>query len=153
MRPVLPVLALGLVALFPGFALAQDMSMNVAARQGEMDLMAVNAGVLGAMAKGTAPYDATAAATAAANIVAVSSIDQGLLWPEGTSNADIKDTKALPAIWEKRDDFMAKWDDLGDAASTMLAAAGNGQEALATAMGGLGGACTACHKAYRQPDN
>lgn len=127
--------------------------MNVAARQGEMDLMAVNAGVLGAMAKGTAPYDATAAAVAAANIVAVTSIDQGLLWPEGTSNADIKDTKALPAIWEKRDDFMAKWDDLGDAASTMLAAAGNGQEALATAMGGLGGACTACHKAYRQPDN
>ncbi|MBL9059572.1 MAG: cytochrome c [Mangrovicoccus sp.] len=146
MRPVLPVLALVLASVLPGLAPAQDMSMNVAARQGEMDLMAVNLGVLGAMAKGTAPYDATA------NIVAVSSIDQGLLWPEGTSNAEIKDTKALPAIWEKRDEFMAKWDDFGDAASTMLAAAGNGQEALATAMNTLGGACTACHKAFRQPD-
>lgn len=146
-------LAIASVSLFPTLAPAQDYSFNVAARQGEMDLMAINAGVLGDMAKGKTPYDAATAVTAAKNIVAVSSITQEMLWPKGSSNAEMKDTKALPKIWEDYEDFVADWNAKGQAAEALLAAAGNGQEALTAAVAKLGEACTACHKEYRQPNN
>ena len=117
-----------------------------------MDIQALNLGVIGDMAKGKIPYDAAAAETAARNIVAVSSITQELLWPKGSSNAEMKDTRALPKIWEDYSDFIAKWKAKGEAAEAVLAAAGGGQEALAMAVGKLGEACGACHKVYRQPD-
>ena len=98
MRLSQATLSAAVISLLPGLAPAQDYSFNVAARKGEMDLMAINTGVLGNMAKGKTPYDADAATAAAANLVTISKITQGLLWPEGSSNADMQDTKALPKI-------------------------------------------------------
>ncbi|MCA8878455.1 MAG: cytochrome c [Rhodobacteraceae bacterium] len=152
MRLSQATLSAAVISLLPGLAPAQDYSFNVAARKGEMDLMAINTGVLGNMAKGKTPYDADAATAAAANLVTISKITQGLLWPEGSSNADMQDTKALPKIWESYDDFLAKWDAKAKAAEALLAVAGDGVDALAPALGKLGEACTACHKEYRQPD-
>lgn len=153
MRLSQATLSAAVISLLPGLAPAQDYSFNVAARKGEMDLTAINVGVLGDMAKGKTAYDAEAARTAAQNIVTISAITQGLLWPEGSSNADIKDTKALPKIWENYDDFLAKWEAKAKAADDLLAVAGDGVEAMGPALGKLGEACNACHKEYRQSDN
>ena len=52
MRLSQATLSAAVISLLPGLAPAQDYSFNVAARKGEMDLMAINTGVLGNMAKG-----------------------------------------------------------------------------------------------------
>jgi cytochrome c556 len=146
---------LGAALVLPVSAIAQDgFATQIKARQGEMDVMALNIGVIANMARGTAPYDAAAAQEAANNLAAVSSITQtGLLWPEGSDNANAPESNALPAIWANLDDFTAKWAAYGTAAQGLAAVAGNGQEALGAALGPVGGACGACHEAYRAPMN
>lgn len=149
------IFAAGLLSLaVVGTAIAQD-SENpaVKARTSIMQLYAFNLGTLGAMAKGEAEYDAEAATRAANNIVVVSQIDQSAMWPAGSDNGSDPSTRALPAIWENFADVGAKGQALADAAVAMQAAAGQDVEALKGAMGQLGGACSACHKAYRAPEN
>ena len=134
-------------------ALAQDASMAVKARQGQFNIMAPNLGMLGAMAKGEMPYDAAVAQAAADSLVAVSQINPGPLWPEGSDNFSVDGTRAQPSIWEQNDDFVAKWAAYGEAALAMQAGAGGGQEALGPLLGQVGGTCSACHKAHRAPEN
>ena len=117
-----------------------------------MRIIALNLGILGGMAQGKMEYDAGAAQNAADSLVAISGVHQGLLWPEGSDSMSLDNTKALPAIWDANDDFMAKWSDFGTAAAAMQAVAGDGQAALGPAMGQLGGACKACHDDYRVTD-
>ncbi|MBL6946518.1 MAG: cytochrome c [Rhodospirillales bacterium] len=60
-------------------------------------------------------------------------------------------TGALPAIWEKPDDFaqaVAAFED----ASVQFAMAANGGDmgAIGAALGGLGKSCGGCHKPFRE---
>jgi len=64
----------------------------------------------------------------------------------------IDGTRALPALWENFPDLMTKGKALADAAAGMADAAGTDLASLQAAMGPLGGACSACHKAYRAPE-
>lgn len=125
----------------------------VKARTSVMQLYAFNLGTLGAMAKGEADYDADAATRAANNLVVLTQIDQSAMWPAGSDNVSDPSTRALPAIWENFPDVGAKGQAMAEAAVAMQAAAGQDVEALKAAMGQLGGACSACHKAYRAPEN
>ena len=83
-RIIIATLATALVA---GTAVAQDANPAIAARKAHMDLYAFNLGLVGGMARGNIEYDADAASAAAANIAALSKIDQSRYWPEGTSTA------------------------------------------------------------------
>lgn len=130
-------------------ATAQDLPGPVQARQGQFQIMAVNIGVLGGMARGNSDYDAEAAQTAANNLVTVSQIDQSFHWPEGTDNVSLVGTRALPAIWENLPDVIAKWQAFGAAAEGLAAVAGDGLEPMRAALGPVGGTCGACHDAYR----
>jgi len=121
----------------------------VKARQAHMQLYAHNIGILGDMAAGKADYDATAAQTAADNMVALISINQQSYWPVGTDNASIEGTKTLPALWENFDNVMAIGADFGAAADAMAEVAGTDLESLQGAMRDLGGSCSACHREYR----
>ena len=141
--------AAGIVA--GGMAFAQDLPGPVKARQGQFQIMAINLGILGSMAKGETEYNAEAAQAAADTLVAVSMIQQGPNWPAGTDNMSIDGTRAQPNIWENLDDVVSKWNDFGEAAKVMQAAAGTGQEALGPALGTVGGTCKACHDTYRAP--
>lgn len=127
----------------------------VKARQSHMQLYAHNIGILGAMAKGEAEYNADAASAAANNLVTLSSvINQRSYWAPGTSNAELGDeTRALPVIWESGSTAGEIAGQLADAAAKLAAVAGDGQEALGPALGPVGGACGACHKANRKPFN
>ena len=133
-------------------AFAQDVPAAVQARKGQFQIMALNLGVLGNMARGNTAYDAAQATAAAANLVAIASLDQGFHWPEGTDNMSIDGTRAEPAIWDNLPDVIAKWQAFGAAATGLSAEAGNGLDALRAALGPVGGSCSACHDAYRAPE-
>lgn len=121
------------------------------ARQAHMKLYAFNLGVLGRMAKGEADYDAEAAGFAAANLVALTKMNQANFWPQGSDTESAKGTRALPKIWQDFPGVMSKNNDMAAAAEAMNASAGAGLDKLQASMGALGGTCGACHKAYRQP--
>lgn len=144
--------ALAALAVLASPALAQDVSGAVKARKGQFNILALNLGVLGGMARGTVEYDAAAAQAAADSIVLVTKLDQSGMWPAGSDQMSIDDTRALPVIWEKTDDVMAKWADLGEAAVKMAEAAGTGKDALGPNLSAIGGACKACHDTYRAPE-
>jgi len=135
-----------------GAAQAQDAKAiqgAIKARQATMQLYAFNLGILGAMAKGDADYNADAATAAAGNLVKLSTQNQMAYWPEGSDNASAEGTKALPAIWEDMEGIVKASAALSDAAMAMESAAGTDLASLQGAMGALGGACGGCHKAYR----
>ncbi len=126
----------------------------VKARQSHMRLNDHNIGILGAMAKGDVEYNAEAAVAAASNLAALANLDQRSYWVPGTSNAELGDeTNALPAIWESGSTAGKIAGELADAAAKLAAVAGDGKDALGPALGPVGGACGACHKANRKPFN
>ncbi|MDQ2088773.1 c-type cytochrome [Marimonas arenosa] len=124
----------------------------IKARKAQMQLYAFNIGLLGGMAKDAIPYDADAASKAAANLAALSKLDQSRLWPQGSDNSALGEaTAALPAIWAEGSDIMAKGMAFVEASAAMEQAAGGGLDSLKAAIGPLGASCGGCHKAYRQP--
>jgi cytochrome c556 len=128
---------------------AQDLPAPVQARQGQFQIMALNVGVLGNMARGNIEYDATAAQAAANNLVAISMLDQSFHWPEGTDSFALDGTRALPEIWDNLPDVIAKWEAFGAAAEGLAEVAGVGLDEMRGAIGPLGGTCSACHDDYR----
>lgn len=146
------------VGLLAGAAMAdghanKSVEGAVKARQALMQLYSYNLGLLGEMAKTTVPYDAEAATSAAGNLMALMAIDQSTLWPQGSDSASIEGTRALPAIWEKYPDIVKHGASLNDAVVGLSSAAGTDLASLQAAMGPVGAACGACHKAYRKPAN
>lgn len=131
-------------------AISQDLSDQIAARQGQFKLLAHNLGPLVQMAQGNMDYDAARAQAAADNLAALAGMDQTGLWPEGSDNGALDGTRALPAIWADLEDFGQKWAGLGEATQAMQAAAGDGLEAVQANLRGVGAACSACHESYRQ---
>jgi cytochrome c556 len=132
-------------------AIAQDFDNQLAARQGQFRVMALNLGVLGGMARGNIEHDAEAAQAAADNIAAIAMLDQRFAWPEGSDAMSIDGTRAEPTIWDDMADFQAKWADFGEAATALQAAAAD-PEALGAAVGALGNTCKSCHEAHRTPE-
>lgn len=131
---------------------AQDLPQPVKARQGQFNLLALNLGILGGMAKGQIEFDQDRAQAAADNLVAISMVSQGEMWPEGTDSMSIDGTRAKPEIWDNLDDVVKKWGAVGEAATKMQAAIADGKDAIGPNMGALGGACKACHDDYRVPE-
>jgi cytochrome c556 len=142
-------------SLFSGMALAEEedpFADAVEARHGLMLLLGSNLGTLGAMAKGEAAYDAAVASKAAANVAALSSVLSPDLFPAGSEYEKAADSYALPAIWANADDFIVKIAALNTAAAQLQASAGTDVEGVKAGLAAVGGACSACHKAYRQPE-
>lgn len=130
---------------------AAELPQPVKARQGQFNIMALNLGVLGGMARGAVEYDAAAAQAAADSLVAVSTLAQTAMWVPGTDNMTIDGTRAEPAIWDNLGDVISKWEAYGAAAKELQAVASDGQGALGPMLGKIGGTCKACHDSYRAP--
>lgn len=147
---------IALFAALPAIAFAQsaDEAAETAleARHGYMKMLAINMGTLAGMAKGEIEYDEAATSKAAANIAALTQYDAQSLFVEGTAEGQIDDSEALPAIWEKPDDFAKKFAGLSDAAAGSAEAVMGGQANVGPALQKLGGACKACHDDYRKKD-
>ena len=142
-------------AVLASGAIAEDedpFADAVEMRHGLMLQMATDLGKVGAMAKEEVPYDAAVASKAAANITAIASVLSMDQFPAGSEYQKATDSFALPAVWEKQDDFLQKVADLNTAAAAFQTAAGTDLASLKAGMESIGGACAACHKAYRQPE-
>jgi len=139
-----------------GGAMASPYDHAIEARQGLMDNLAFDLGILGGMAKGAMPYDATEAKSAADNLVTLSALNIGAYWPKGSDDEALKGDKlkthALPAIWAKEGEFMGHYKALHEATLKMQIAAATGREGIQGAIGDVGKACGACHKAFRAPE-
>jgi cytochrome c556 len=118
-----------------------------------MQLQAYNIGILGEMAKGAVPYDATMAAAAAKNLNKLANFDQTSEWPDGTVQGTFEGTRAAPAIWSDAAGYAAEWEKFAAATAAMETAAGTDLAALQGAIGAVGASCGSCHKAYRGPEN
>lgn len=144
-----------LAVTLSGAAIAQDapFAREIKARQGIMVYRAMQLGVLGGMAKGEIDYNAEAAQKAADNLVVAVTLDQSMLWPKGSGHSANAASTANDDIWKDGSDIGAKGKAMVEAAMAMQAAAGGGLDSLKAAMGPVGEACGACHKAYRIPQN
>lgn len=121
------------------------------ARQSMFTLFSFNIGTLSAIAKEKVPYDADAAAEAAANLDKLVSLGKSGFWPAGSDSetSGNAETRALPAIWDDLPDVERKFDDLQSAVTALVPVAGAGLNALQGAIGDVGAACKACHDDYR----
>ncbi|WP_439155858.1 c-type cytochrome [Yoonia sp.] len=130
----------------------EDVAKAMEARQSHMTLYSFNLGTLGGMAQEKIPYDAQAAATAAADLAALANISQTGYWIEG-SDSSVEGSRAKPEIWTDAAGFAAKRQELATASTALAAAAGDGLDALKAAFGPVGGTCGSCHRGYRVSDN
>ncbi|HKJ94536.1 MAG TPA: cytochrome c [Gammaproteobacteria bacterium] len=148
------ILLLAGLTLAAPFAAASDLEeAAIKARQGQMQLRSFNAGPLFAMVKGDIEYDAEFATTLANNLKLMLGLDNGRAWMRGTSTDEYPDkTTALPAIWEADSEIGDRGKDYADAVKALAGAAGQGRDALRSAVKDLGGACKGCHDDYRQED-
>ena len=125
-------------------ALAAAMDPDVRARQETMGMIGANMKTIGEMAQGKIAFDAAAAQAAFATIAEKADTVPAVF--ETQSNTD-PESEAKDALWDNWDDFTAKAAALKAAADA--GASVDSPEALAAAAGPLGGACAACHKAYK----
>lgn len=143
------VLAVAATFALPALAPAAANEAAIKARQSQFTLFSFNLGVLAGMAQGQREYDADTAQLAADNLYYLTRRDHRLLWPEGSSNASVEGTRALPAIWDDLEGFANRYGALQDGAEALRAAAGTGLAGLQGALGGTAGACQACHQQFR----
>ena len=142
MKIVTKTLAAGLI-LIAGAAIASEAAdPNVKAREELMETLGKNMKVLGDIAGGKAAYDAAAAEAAKGAIVAAAGEIAAKFEPQAT---DPK-SEAKPEIWSNWEDFLAKDKALSDAATAWDVSS---PESIGAGMGAVGGACKACHTAYR----
>jgi cytochrome c556 len=99
----------------------------------------------GAMAKGEAPYDQTKAMAIFTTYVDASEKVPSL-FPEDSKTGG--ETAALPAIWEKMDDFKARFVKLGEDAKAALASVKDLDTFKAT-FSAITKTCGGCHETYR----
>ncbi|MDU8928604.1 cytochrome c [Alisedimentitalea sp. MJ-SS2] len=134
----------------PVLAHAGPAEDTVAARQGFYKLLGANMGILAAMAKGERDYEGAAAETAANNIVLLTTYNLGHLYMPGTSSAEIKGSRAKPAIWNEFTEAQKKADALFEAANKLTEVAGFDKADMVDALEAVGGACKSCHDNYRE---
>ena len=130
---------------------ATSSNKAVAARHAQMQMIGYHTGVLGAIAKGEAEFDAATVKAAAGNLHALAKMDGSTLWLEGTAQGEVDGSRAKAEIWTDAAGFAAKFADLEKASMDMMNA--GDAAAVGAGMGGIGGACKACHETYRGPKN
>ena len=141
--------ALALLAFVP-LALAHEGATGVVKeRMDLMDTQKEAMKVIGAMAKGQAPFDAAKAAEAAGEIEETSKqIPE--LFPEGTHGHP---SEAKPEVWTKWDEFAADAEGLETAAKDLiLALEAPGAPDWKPKFKGVIDACKTCHKTFREEE-
>ena len=143
MKFKLTAIALG-VSMIAGLAIAEGTATDplVIAQKDLMKTFGGAAKTLGGMAGGNVAFDAAAASAAKAALVDGAAKIAVVFEKAGSDPA----SEAKPEIWTNWEDFMAKSKAMGDAATALDATTLAGVQA---GMGGIGGACKACHTAYR----
>jgi len=137
-----------------GFAASHSSKSSnaaVVARHAQMQMIGYHTGLLGAIAKGEAEYDAGTVKAAAANLNALAKMNGATLWIEGTAQGQVDGSRAKAEIWSDPAGFAGKFAALEKASMDMMNA--GDAAAVGAGMAGIGGACKGCHETYRGPKN
>jgi cytochrome c556 len=136
--------ALGAV-LLAGAAYAEEepTDPNAVARADLMKMIGMNTGILGGMASGKEPFDATKAEGAKVALIEAAAKIEPTFKDQGAADPV---SEAKPEIWANWDDFLTKAKALGDAAGAVDVASA---ETIGAGMGAIGGTCKDCHTSYR----
>lgn len=133
----------------PGAQAQDDPAALIAYRQSIMKSIGGHMGAIAMAAKGEVSFTDQVAFHA----LAINEMSQHLtrLFPEG-SGKQAGETRALPVIWEKWDDFMAAAENLGVESAKLAEVAESGDRAaIAAQTGELGNkGCGGCHKTFRE---
>jgi cytochrome c556 len=132
---------------FAGIAIGSAMAADGTheAREALMKKIGGAAGSLGAIAKGTKPYDAEAVKVALTTIAETAKVFPDQFKP-GTETGD---KAASPKIWENMDDFKARAAKLSADAEAVLAQLPADAAGVGAALNTVGGNCGGCHQLYR----
>lgn len=152
LKTTLTAVTVGVIALsaIAVPANAQNSNPAVGARQGHMQVMSLNLGILGNMARGNTEYDADVAQAAADNLVAMGTINQRFYWPEGTDSESYEGSRALPALWEDQAALYEIVDRYAPASEALADSAGQGLDVMRGAIGPVGAVCGDCHEAFQE---
>ncbi len=141
-------LALSLGAGFTLEAVAQAKpDVLVKQRQAAMTLQGKYMGPMGGMAQGKIPYDVKVIQRNAAYLEVLSKMAWDGLDP-GTNG---EKSAALPAVWEKSDEFKKAAERFESEATKLAQVSKSGDEAAVKAqIGATGKACGGCHETFRE---
>jgi len=116
-------------------------------RQSYFALLASNFGPMVAAVKGEIPWDQTRMENWANDLAALSTLDVMRGFVDGSDKGT---TRAKPEIWENKDDFSGKMEDLHKALNELQqATAGGDRDMITKRVGAAGKACKACHDEYK----
>lgn len=149
-RSIVPVLsAIAVAATFSVAVVAQEMKADrsIKYRQGILQAMGWNMGILGGMAKGEIPYNKDQAVRAATFVNELARMP----WDGFVTVSDTgAPTKAKPEIWKEKSKFDKFSQDLQSETPKLVVAANTGDVAqLRAAVGPVGKACANCHDDFR----
>jgi cytochrome c556 len=142
------LIASGFAALAPTVTQAQDTPPVVEYRNGLMNAFRSHLAGITAATSATVPIG-----HAEYHAVAFERMTQALAnaFPEGSGGPG---SRALPAIWENRSDFMDKVTAIQMAAARVVTASRTGDaEQIGSAVQAVRATCGACHNPYRGPAN
>ncbi len=137
------VAATALAGIALGSVVAADGTHD--SRIGMMKKIGGATGALGAIAKGDKPYDADIVKASLATIAETAKAFPNQFNPQ----SDKSDAEVSPKVWDNLDDFKAKAAKLSTDAETALAQLPADRAGVGATLKTLGGACGACHQAYR----
>ena len=150
MKQAAPILAaLAVVGVFSTAVYAQTADRAIKYRQGIMGAQGWHMGILGGMAKGTRPYDKDAAARSAMFVDQLMLMHNEAFIPGSDKGAP---TRAKPEIWTQKAKFDKYAQDAKVETAKLAASAGNGLDALRSAIGPVGRACNNCHDDFQNKD-
>ena len=141
-------MALAVGVATPAAVQAQDAAPIVTYRVSVMNAFRTHMGGVRAALGDTAPIG-----HAEHHAVAFERMAQALanVFPAGTAGPG---SRALPAIWTDRNDFMNKVTAIQTATARLVTASRTGDSAqIGTALQAVQGTCSGCHQTYRGPAN
>jgi len=127
----------------------EELAQNAAeVRQSVFKLLGANMGPIGAMARGSIPFDAALAQKNSKRIAQLAAMIVDTFETD-TREQDVE-TLALDKIWDNKEDFSRHAQDLVEKANIFSQAAESGdQAATMKELRPMGGACGNCHDNYR----
>ncbi|MEQ3625202.1 MAG: cytochrome c [Celeribacter sp.] len=139
------ILAMSVLALGAGAALAEAHMDPIKTRQEAMKTVGASTKTLAQMANGTNPFDATAAESAL-TAMQEAVAEFATYFPDGSESDD---SEAAPAIFTDREGFEEKVTDFQADIDTALETPPSSQDELKVAFGSVAGNCKDCHENYR----
>ncbi len=119
-------------------------------RVSAMTIYKWNLSPMGAMLKGKMKFDAKAFAESAEGLKMASSIKLLQGFPSKSSENELDDSNAKPAIWKNFEDFEAKFKNFQIEANALAEVAKKGnQNAIKAQFKKTNSSCSACHKKYK----